>query len=375
MRPMRKLSSHDIVGPVQQWIQPFITGRTMSVAMHGEKSEPAIVLSCVPQGTVLGPFFVSYMYQWHSQWLFADHCLIYREIPSLDDQTISQRDLVALQGWTDRWGMRFNTSKCNILHIHRGKLHLPYLWLLWLCPSSSVQRQIIARPDQPCRQEGQHPPSLISRTQSTVFARHMRSSAVLSPTAVLSIVCLHGTPDCKMTRTLSRRSTDVGYVWFTIELGKTVQWALLNLQMSWSGCPLKPGVTLKSYASGMISIMVLSSCPLNLLNHIAPSDDRSANIRHYVLVPTSIRVRVQSRRIPELSTLNSDVVKAPSIDTFTFLARHDKPPHTPPPPPPPPPPPHPAPHPLVAVMPYTFGIYAIIYPDPDIIRRYVCWES
>ena len=53
---MSKFSSLGIVGPIQQWIQAFITRRTMSVAMDGEETEPAIVLSGVPQGSVLGPF-------------------------------------------------------------------------------------------------------------------------------------------------------------------------------------------------------------------------------------------------------------------------------------------------------------------------------
>ena len=136
MRLMSKLSSLGIVGPIQKWIQAFLTGRTMSVVVDGEESESAGVLSGVPQGTVLGPLlFLIYINDMPNVIssdtyirLFADDCLIYRDISSLDDQVILQRDLVALQGWAERWGMRFNPSKCNILHIHRGDRHLPYLY-------------------------------------------------------------------------------------------------------------------------------------------------------------------------------------------------------------------------------------------------------
>ena len=101
-----KLSSLGIVGPIQKWIQAFLTGRTMSVVVNGEESEPASVLSGVPQGTVLGPLlfliYINGMPNVISSGtyirFFADDCLLYRDISSLDDQVILQRDLVALQG-------------------------------------------------------------------------------------------------------------------------------------------------------------------------------------------------------------------------------------------------------------------------------------
>ena len=53
MRLTSKLSSLGIIGPIQ--ILALLTGRTMSVVVDGEESEPASVLSGVLQGTVLGP--------------------------------------------------------------------------------------------------------------------------------------------------------------------------------------------------------------------------------------------------------------------------------------------------------------------------------
>ena len=52
--------------------------------------------------------------------LFADDCLIYREIHNLEDQLALQQDLDILEQWANKWGMQFNLGKCNILSISRS---------------------------------------------------------------------------------------------------------------------------------------------------------------------------------------------------------------------------------------------------------------
>ena len=108
----------------------------MCVVVDGEESEPASVFSGVSQGIVPGPLlyllYINDMPNVISSAtyirLFADDCLIYRDICSFDDQVILESDIMALQGWAECWGMRFKPSKCNILHIHRGDHHLLYLY-------------------------------------------------------------------------------------------------------------------------------------------------------------------------------------------------------------------------------------------------------
>ena len=81
----------------------------MSVVVDGESSDSARVLSGVPQGTVLGPLlFLIYINDMPSQVstgtyirLFADDCLVYREIHTIQDQEILQHDLLQLQKWAD----------------------------------------------------------------------------------------------------------------------------------------------------------------------------------------------------------------------------------------------------------------------------------
>ena len=95
----------------------------MRVVVDGEASPEAEVLSGVPQGTVLGPLlFLVHINDLpdcvsSNVRLFADDCLLYRQIKSRDDQEILQKDLQNLENWALTWGMRFNAKKCYILSV------------------------------------------------------------------------------------------------------------------------------------------------------------------------------------------------------------------------------------------------------------------
>ena len=79
----------------------------------------ALLVSGVPQGTVLGPLLFllhinelpSVVYSKVS--LFADDCLIYRNKKNKEDQIALQKDLNLLENW----GMRFNAAKRNIMRM------------------------------------------------------------------------------------------------------------------------------------------------------------------------------------------------------------------------------------------------------------------
>ena len=80
-------------------------------------SSPCKVSSGVPQGLVLGPtLFLLHINDIsegiHSQIkLFADDCLVYRNVHTSTDQQILQQDLNTLMKWADKWQMKFNTYK------------------------------------------------------------------------------------------------------------------------------------------------------------------------------------------------------------------------------------------------------------------------
>ena len=101
----------------------------MQVVVDGESSSKVTVDSGVPQGTVLGPLLflclindlplaVSSQVR-----LFADDCLLYRKIKSQEDHTILQQDLIELEKWASKWGMRFNAKKCYIMSINNKFSH------------------------------------------------------------------------------------------------------------------------------------------------------------------------------------------------------------------------------------------------------------
>ena len=139
-RLISKLTSYGVKGQVLNWIDSFLSDRKMTVVVDGHTAKESIrVLSGVPQGTVLGPLlFLVYINDivdavspGTTIRLQTDDCLVYRPLRKNnedEDQRVLQRDLDALEAWADKWGMRFNPSKCQIMQVKRGnsppKLHL-----------------------------------------------------------------------------------------------------------------------------------------------------------------------------------------------------------------------------------------------------------
>ena len=93
------------------------------VVCEGSTSPPATVISGVPQGTVLGPLlllaYINDLPECVSSTprLFADDCLLYRQINSPKDFEILQQDLNNLQDWEKKWMMSFNPDKCEVIRV------------------------------------------------------------------------------------------------------------------------------------------------------------------------------------------------------------------------------------------------------------------
>ena len=131
-----KLRFFGIQGPLLDWTVAVSKTQEQTVVVDGRRSSPCIILSGVPQGTVLGPLlFLMHINDLPSVVtsqvrLFADDCLMYCPIRSITDQFEFQRDLSTLERRGDAWGMRFNASKCLIMQVHRSHSMLQHYYTL-----------------------------------------------------------------------------------------------------------------------------------------------------------------------------------------------------------------------------------------------------
>ena len=129
-RLLTKLEGYGIGGKIQNWIRDFLFGRRQKVVVNGEMSNWSSVLSGVPQGSVLGPIlFVLFVNDMpdvvHSLiGLFADDAKVFREIGSDEDHKMLQDDLNNLQKWAQTWQLKFNATKCKVMHLgHNNPCH------------------------------------------------------------------------------------------------------------------------------------------------------------------------------------------------------------------------------------------------------------
>ncbi|KAF2346703.1 Reverse transcriptase domain [Trinorchestia longiramus] len=114
---MAKVEAHGIRGNYSRWIRNWLTGRTQRVVIHDETSDPALVTSGVPQGSVLGPLlFIIYINDLDVGIISKinkfddDTKLCHRAFTERDRATI-QSDLNRLLQWTETWQMSFNIEK------------------------------------------------------------------------------------------------------------------------------------------------------------------------------------------------------------------------------------------------------------------------
>ncbi|MES9884607.1 MAG: reverse transcriptase family protein, partial [Sedimenticola sp.] len=119
-RLIYKLSKYGFGDKFVNWIRYFLMEREQTVSIRGHFSKPVEVLSGVPQGSVLGPLlFVLYVNDipeivYANVKMFADDTKLY----DLYDKCYSlQDDLDKLMIWSSEWLMKFNESKCKVMHI------------------------------------------------------------------------------------------------------------------------------------------------------------------------------------------------------------------------------------------------------------------
>ena len=99
---LSKLNYYGIRGSTHKWTSSWLSEHSQKAVLDGQASDPVPVLSGVPQELVLGPVFFFFFSNdlpeniWSLVRLFADDCVLYRNIRSPKDCQISQDDLNSL---------------------------------------------------------------------------------------------------------------------------------------------------------------------------------------------------------------------------------------------------------------------------------------
>ena len=130
-RLLHKLDYYGVRNSTLCWIESFLHNRKQLVLLDGTKSSEADILSGVPQSTVLGPLLLLAFINdlpdvtKHSDArLFADDCLLYRHISSIQDSALLQQDLSALDKWETTLQMQFHLQKCTVIRINPNRRRL-----------------------------------------------------------------------------------------------------------------------------------------------------------------------------------------------------------------------------------------------------------
>ena len=130
-----KLHHYGIRGTLLTWIKNFLSNRSQRVILDNKQSSSSDVLSGVPQGTVLAPllfllFINDIPLQVQSKIrLYADDVILHRNIHSIEDCYVLQRDLDLLTQWSHKWQMIFN-PKCEFLRISNEKNIIPNIYYI-----------------------------------------------------------------------------------------------------------------------------------------------------------------------------------------------------------------------------------------------------
>ena len=123
---LEKLQCIGICGQVLTWMQDFLVGRTMQVAVKDSLSSRKVVRSGVPQGSILGPvLFLIYINHvaahLKSQYkIFADDLKVYLCVSEPENNTTNfQEDIDLLQETAASWGLSMNLKKCAVMRFQR----------------------------------------------------------------------------------------------------------------------------------------------------------------------------------------------------------------------------------------------------------------
>lgn len=107
---------------VLKWVESFLKDRKQRIVQGEIDSDWVDIFSGVPQGSVIGPLlFVIYINDLPSELtnvskLYADDTKILSKVVSNECVSSLQSDLDKAFIWTQNWLLKFNVSKCVVMH-------------------------------------------------------------------------------------------------------------------------------------------------------------------------------------------------------------------------------------------------------------------
>ena len=134
---LKKLHRYGFSNKIVRWIESFLSNRYQKVVIDGKFSFLALILSGVPQGTVLGPILFLIFINDITQCVvtstircFADDTRVCKSVASCQDVSDLQDDLKHIIAWSDRNNMMLHEDKfeyiCHQANRSNLLLQLPF---------------------------------------------------------------------------------------------------------------------------------------------------------------------------------------------------------------------------------------------------------
>ena len=129
---MKKLSNIGISGKLFDWLGSFLSDRCQTVVVDGVMSYLALVVSGVPQGTVLGPLlFLIYLndisdcLQFWEISSIADDSRIFKSISTCADSQLLQHDLFQVSQWSKENNMELHDNEFVFMNFNIRSANFP----------------------------------------------------------------------------------------------------------------------------------------------------------------------------------------------------------------------------------------------------------
>ena len=133
---LNKVKDMGISGKIGVWLHCFLTDREQSVSVGGIVTQTSVVISGVPQGSVLGPLLflihitdINEHVKHSSVASFADDTRVLKKVLSKTEAAQLQADLSALYQWANENNMLFNNNKFEHLRYTQGANNTTHVYV------------------------------------------------------------------------------------------------------------------------------------------------------------------------------------------------------------------------------------------------------